>query len=85
MSDETRQKVSINSAQRYLVSLWDCNWFKDVKGNLQQWVIVNTLSSVTIITNAHEKTVRRAIKSNGIVKSKWIVTVVGKVNNLNFK
>ena len=85
MSDETRAKVSKNSAkaQQYLVSRVDGNWFKDVQGNLQMWVIINTLAPVTTLTGSNEKTVRRAIKSDGIVKSEWIVTVVGKVNNHN--
>lgn len=85
ISDKTRAKVSKNSAKalQYLVSRVDGNWFKDVEGNLQLWVIINTLASVTRLTDSHDKTVRRAIKSDGIVKSQWIVIVVGKVNNHN--
>jgi hypothetical protein len=43
-------------------------------------VTLRTLPVVANFLKCDEKTVRRAIKTDGIVKKTWIVTSLGKAN-----
>lgn len=83
MSDATRAKVSNNSAkaQLYSVSRLDHSLFMSVKGIMVYSEILRTLPVVASFIGCDEKTVRRAMAQDGIVKKVWLVRLLGKANN----
>jgi group I intron endonuclease len=82
MSEETRNKVSANSAkaQLYLVSRLDNNLFMSTKGIMVSEDIIRTLPVVAAFLGCDEKTVRRALHKDGIIKKLWVVRLYGKSN-----
>lgn len=68
MSDETRAKVSANSAKAYIyqVSKPDLLSFKHDSKTVTSIKLV-TLNAVANFLHVNEKTVRRAIKGNGVL------------------
>jgi group I intron endonuclease len=82
MSDETRAKVSANSAKAQLYS------FSRVDGapfmledKLVYSGVLQTLPVVAKFFGCDERTVRRALAKNGIVQKTWIVSLLGKANS----
>lgn len=75
MSDETRAKVSANSAkaQFYLVQRLDKSSFTSPDGVLVTSITLRTIPVVANFIGCAEKTVRRALKTNGVVKLTWQV------------
>lgn len=73
-TEATRAAISVNSAkaQLYEVSLVDAS---------TKVTILRTLPAVSAFIGCSEKTVRRALKTNGIVKGKWLVVCLGKRNS----
>jgi group I intron endonuclease len=69
MSDETRLKVSNNSAAafQYEISKPDGSSFLTQEGILVQNMLINTTNKVAKFCNVNEKTVRRALAKDGIV------------------
>lgn len=70
-SEEIRIYQSDNSAMYYLVQPLD---------HSAAPVVLRTLPSVAYHCNCSEKTVRRALSSNGIIKKTWQVGSLGKRN-----
>jgi hypothetical protein len=70
MSDEARAKVSDNSAkaQLYTLSRVDEALFMSCHGEMVSSEVLRTLPVVAAVIGCDEKTVRRAMASNGIVK-----------------
>lgn len=70
MSDETRVKISANSttAQFYSVSRVDNSYFISMDDVMVKSLILRTLPTVAGFIDCHEKTVRRALATDGIVK-----------------
>jgi group I intron endonuclease len=83
MSDDTRALVSANSAkaQLYSLSRVDGTSFSSAGGEVVFSEVLRTLPVVAGVIGCGEKTVRRAMASNGIVKNTWQVTLLGKANN----
>lgn len=69
MSEETRTKISDNStvANVYSVSLLN---------RTNGATLIRTLPKVAEFLKCNEKTVRRSLKANGVVKNKWKVKLV---------
>ena len=69
MSNETRLKVSLNSAVafQFKISKPDGSSFLNQEGFLVNSVLINTISKVAEFCNVGERTVRRALDKNGIV------------------
>jgi hypothetical protein len=68
MSDETRSKVSANSANAALYELAMLDG--TLLPNDSQFIVLRTISVVANYCNCSEKTVRRALKGTGIIKNK---------------
>jgi group I intron endonuclease len=83
MSDNTRALVSANSAkaQLYTLSRVDGASFSSAGGEVVFSEVLRTLPVVAGVIGCGEKTVRRAVASNGIVKKTWQVTLLGKANS----
>lgn len=83
MSDATRAKVSYNSAkaQLFSVSRLDNTLFLFLKGVMVSSDILRTLPVVASFIKSSEKTIRRAMAKQGIVKKVWLVRLLGKANN----
>jgi group I intron endonuclease len=79
MSDSTRAKVSQNStvAQLFEVSLVSGEVFVSPEGESVTSTIIRTIPAVANFTASNEKTVRRALSNNGIVKRVWMVKRAG--------
>jgi group I intron endonuclease len=78
MSDETRAKISANSAKAlfYSISRVDQAPFLSKNGEMVVSVTLRTLPILADFLNSNEKTIRRALKTNGIVKKIWLVKVL---------
>jgi group I intron endonuclease len=82
ISEETRAKVSANSAKTQLYSVAKVSGEENISpdNSMVTSVTLRTLPVVPHFLKCDEKTVRRAIKTDGIVKKTWIVTSLGKAN-----
>nr|AYD91435.1 hypothetical protein [Volvariella volvacea] len=80
MPDSIRAKVSANStvAQLYEVSQVDGSSFSSPDGVMVTSVTLRTIPVVANFIGCNERTVRRALKSNGIVLKLWHVIALGK-------
>jgi group I intron endonuclease len=76
MSEETRKKVSANSAAAnlYCVSKVDNTVFPDGACN----ITLRTMPTVAEYCNCSVKTVQRALRGTGVIKQIWRVTLIGK-------
>lgn len=83
MSDEARAKVSANSAkaQLFTLSRVDGALFMSCNGEMVSSEVLRTLPVVAAAIGCDEKTVRRAMTSNGVVKKTWLVILLGKANS----
>lgn len=83
MSDDTRALVSANSAkaQLYNLSRVDGTLFMSTHGEMVSSEVLRTLPVVAAAIGCGEKTVRRAMASNSIVKKTWQVNLLGKANS----
>ena len=83
VSEETRNKISSNSARAklFLLSRLDKALFVSPNGNKVSNVVLRTIRVVSEFIGCGEKTVRRALKSDGIVKKTWKVETIGKANS----
>lgn len=81
MSDETRAKVSSNSAkaQLYEVSKVDGSSFSSSSGSKVTSLVLRTLPAVASFIKCDVRTIARA--KNGIVKKVWKVTNLGKAKS----
>lgn len=86
-SKETLAKISVNSTTANLYSITllgdDNTPFSDYStpsplglGRKE----VRTINKVAELLGCSEKTIRRALKTNGIVKGKWLIKNLGKAN-----
>ena len=80
MSDESRAKVSANSAKALLLELSMVDGSALPDGTTS--IVLRTVPVVAEYCNCNEKTVRRALKGNGIIKGKWIVKSLGLAMNM---
>ena len=80
MSNETRAKISANSRVANLYSVARLDEKPLLDGTLE--IKVRTINNVARLLFCNEKTVRRAIKTNGIVKNEYKITVLGKAITL---
>ena len=82
MSAASRALISANStlAQLFKVKRVDGSPFLSPEGIIVESVIIRTYPCVVIFLGCGEKTVRRAIKKSGIIKSTWLVVLIGKAN-----
>lgn len=83
MSDASRAKVSANSAkaQLFSVSRVDHTPFMSISGAMVSSDIMRTLPVVASFIGCDEKTVRRALAKDGIVKRVWLISRLGNANN----
>lgn len=83
MSDETRAKVIRNSANVKLfdVARVDGALFLSEKDGMVRSTIVRSIPSVADITKCNERTVRRALAADGIIKKTWTVKDLGLANS----
>jgi group I intron endonuclease len=72
MSKETRDKVSSNSAKAMLYELTTLTGTA-----LGSSIVLRTIPTVSEYCACDEKTVRRALKGNGIIKRKWSIKTLG--------
>jgi group I intron endonuclease len=82
MTDETRAKVSRNSAkaQLYEVSRLSGAPFQSSEGTTVEREIFRGILRVAKFTQCNEKTVRRAIKGDGSIMKLWKIVVLGLAN-----
>jgi len=80
MSDESRAKVSANSAKALLLELSMVDGSPLPDGTAS--IVLRTVPVVAEYCNCNEKTVRRALKGNGIIKGKWLVKSLGLAMNM---
>ena len=80
MSDESRAKVSVNSAKALLLELTMVDGSALPDGTTS--IVLRTVPVVAEYCNCNEKTVRRALKGNGIIKGKWLVKSLGLAMNM---
>ncbi|TPG03834.1 hypothetical protein EAH88_19360, partial [Rhodanobacter glycinis] len=80
MSAETRAKVSANSgsAQLFDISSVSGEEFKSPDNIMVTSVTLRTIPVVARFLGCGEKTIRRALSGNGIVKKTWRVSRLGK-------
>jgi hypothetical protein len=80
MSDETRAKLSTNSANAILIEL------SHVDGSLfpngENTLVLHTINVVAQYCKCDERTVRRALKGNGILRRKWNIKSIGLSKNI---
>jgi len=78
MTDGTKALVSLNSAKAelYEVSLADGSLLSNGAPN----IVLRTIRVVAEYIGCGEKTVRRAASNNTVVKRKWVIKKLGKVN-----
>lgn len=78
MTEDTRKKISDNSKVRksYLITRVDNNPFLSSDGQMVQSLTLRTLNVVRNYLDCNEKTVRRALTTNGIVKKEWHIKVI---------
>ena len=76
ISQETRDKVSLNSASANLYEIVKIN-----DSNTKKTIVVRTIAKVAEICDCSNKTIQRALQGNGIVKKTWYIRVIGKANN----
>ena len=80
MSDESRAKVSANSAKALLLELSMVDGSALPDGTTS--IVLRTIPVAAEYCNCSEKTVRRALKGNGIIKGKWLVKSLGLAMNM---
>lgn len=75
MTEETRALVSANSSKALLLSVSrvDGGSFLSAEGKTVSELVLRTIPVTAKFIGCGEKTVRRALKSNNIVKSTWKV------------
>lgn len=78
MSDETRNKVSANSAKAALYELTMLDG--TLLSNDSKSIVLRTIPVLANYCNCSEKTVRRALKGTGIIKGKWAIKLLGPAN-----
>lgn len=78
MTPETKALVSLNSAKAELfeVRLLDGSSLT----NECTSIILRTIPTVANYVSCHEKTVRKALTGNGIIRGKWLIKRLGKAN-----
>lgn len=76
MSDDTRKKISSKLGKVYLISRVDNTPFLSPSNTMVSSLTLQTLNTVRDFLNCGEKTVRRALTINNIVKKDWIVKVM---------
>jgi group I intron endonuclease len=76
ISDETRKNFSSKLGKVYLISRVDNYPFLSPNDTMASSVTFQTLNRVRGFLNCDEKTVRRALIINNIVKKNWIVKVM---------
>jgi hypothetical protein len=78
LSAETRAKVSANSAKAkdYRISRLDGSSFLSPSGDMVTTLHLRTLPVAADFSDCGEKTIRRAVQANGIVKRTWVVKVL---------
>lgn len=79
MSAESRAKVSANSAKAMLFELSMVDG--SALPNHTISIVLRTIGAVATYCNCNEKTIRRAIKGNCIIKGKWLIKSLGRANN----
>lgn len=79
MSEESRAKVSANSAKATLFELSMLDG-STLPGGTSS-IVLRTINTVADYCNCNEKTVRRAIKGNGTIKGIWLIKSIGLANN----
>ena len=77
-SDETKNKVSANSANAALYELTMLDG--TLLTNDSQSIVLRTIPAIANYCNCGEKTVRRALKGTGIIKGKWVIKSLGSAN-----
>lgn len=84
MSEETRALVSAKSSVALLLSVSrvDGGSFLSPEGQTVNEVVLRTIPVLAKFIGCNEKTVRRALKANNIVKSTWKVAPLGTVLSL---
>ena len=75
VSEETRNKISMIKGKSYLITRVDNTSFLSPEGVMVSSLTLRTLPVVRAFLDSNEKTVRRALKSDGIVKKDWYVKV----------
>jgi len=75
MSEETRAKVSAHSTKAMFYELSPLNSHKLTI--LGERIVLRTITTVADFCQCSEKTVRRALKGNGIIKGKWLIKPLG--------
>lgn len=74
MSMETRDKISINST---VANLYIVNHVEEtILSNGITSIVLRTIPKVAEFCNCSEKTVRRALQGNGIIKNTWKIVVI---------
>lgn len=76
MSLKTRNKVSANSSIAQLFNVSMVKGTPLTKGDMS--IVLRTISAVASYCNCGEKTVRRALKSNGVIKGTYLVVKLDK-------
>lgn len=78
ITEETRNKISNNSKVRksYFITRVDNSLFLSSDGQMVQSLTLRTLNVVRNYLDCNEKTVRRALSTNGIVKKEWHIKVI---------
>lgn len=77
VTEETRNKISMITGKSYLITRVDNTSFLSPEGEMVSSLTLRTLPVVRAFLNSNEKTVRRALKLDGIVKKEWYVKVRG--------
>lgn len=75
MSEETKNKIAMKLSKFYLVTRVDGNPFLSPENVMVSSLTLHTLNTVRDFINCSEKTVRRALNGNGIIKKDWYVKV----------
>jgi group I intron endonuclease len=80
MTDETRAKVSANSAKAMLFELSMLDG-STLPGGTSS-IVLRTIPTVAQYCSCDEKTVRRAIKGKGTIKGKWLIKSLGLATSI---
>jgi len=79
MTDATKALVSANSAKAELFNISLASGAPLADGS--NHITLRTIPVVSDYVGCNEKTVRRALQSNGVIKRKWLIKRLGKVNS----
>jgi group I intron endonuclease len=77
-SNAIRKKLSANSANALLFEISIVNGTYLDEGTMN--IVLRTIKAVAQYCNCSERTVRRAIKGNGIIKQTWRIVTLDKVD-----